>query len=179
MFKEIKRSFKRAFSVLCVALATVVLSYQLMQKKKSCVEKKYHRAHLLLEKWKKGDEKGFDKLTAMLKKQPSFHETFDALIVEHFMDLKRAQDARKFLHSSLEKRELPLHRQFSSTSLLISEGELLLALAEAKALQAELLQTANPKQEVLSAFNLWRIALLEKQAGTPKGEQEALNALEA
>ena len=77
MFKEIKRSFKRAFSVLCVALATVVLSYQLMQKKKSCVEKKYHRAHLLLEKWKKGDEKGFDKLLEQQKKRSREKSMFD------------------------------------------------------------------------------------------------------
>jgi hypothetical protein len=72
------------------------------------------------------------------------------------------------------KESLPYHSQYASATLLISKGQLGVALDEAKKLK-KVLEGQKQAHKLLFAFNLLRIATLEKEVGTPEGELAAWN----
>lgn len=131
---------------------------------------------------KKDDKAAFEKLQAILNRRPELHPKYDGLIAQTLLNRNDPQAAEPFialLFSRLSNDHVPFYETFASISLLISQGNYPEALAQSKELQQTLLKNATiAKQErtfgdILFAYNLLRIAMLEQKAGTPEGEQAA------
>ena len=169
MLDKIKEHSKVIIMSGCFLVTAVSLSYRLTKQRESGVESDYHLAHLKLQNLRAGDKETQTQLEKILKKRPNLKATMEPVIVQHMIDQKRIGEAKGYLKRSSTNQinETPFHKQFSHTSFVISEGDLVLALTEAKSLQQEL---SEGKLHLLKAFNLLRIALLEKEVGTKKGE---------
>lgn len=178
MLTKIKENSKLVITSACFLVMAIALSYKLTKQQESGVESDYHLAHLNLQKLRGGDNERLAQLQKILKKRPNFKRAMDPVIVQHLLDQKRTGEAKGYLkaYTSRLKNETPYHKQFSHTSFVISEGDLVLALTEAKGLLQKL---PDGKLELLKAFNLLRIALLEKMVGTKKEEMEAWQQVEA
>ena len=169
MLDKIKEHSKLIIMSGCFLVTAVALSYKLTKQRESGIESDYHLAHLKLQKLRAGDKETLTQLEKILKKRPNFKTTMEPVIVQHMIDQKRIREVKEYLKGSVPnlKNGTPFHQQFSHTSFVISEGDLVLALTEARSLQQEL---SEEKLPLLKAFNLLRIALLEKEVGTKKGE---------
>jgi hypothetical protein len=88
--------------------------------------------------------------------------------------------------AALSRLESPYHVKFSETTKLIRDKELKLALQKAIQLRQEIeaeagnhaLSEAARSASTLYLFNLLRIAMLEKEAGSPEGEKAAWQTLQ-
>ena len=74
---------------------------------------------------------------------------------------------------------VPYYEEFAAITLQISRGDYSAALKQSQELKQKLLKDATTaKQErtfgdILFAYNLLRIAMLEQKSGTPEGEKAA------
>lgn len=177
MLERIKEHSRMITLGACCLVTAVALSYKLTKQREAGVERDFHLARLHLEKLKKGDGDQLAEMQKILRKRPNLQRAMDPVIVQHLIDQKRVGEAKGVLKrcATRAQEEMALHEQFSHTSFVISEGDLVLALSEARSLKEHLSHT---EFEQLKAFNLLRIALLEKEVGTKKGELEAWQEVE-
>ncbi len=144
----------------------------------------YLAAEIAYADWEGDKNESFIKLQRLIRKHPELHAKYDGGIAQ-----KLLSNSEKGLATSYGKATLkrmgdfsPYYKDFSTCSLMIADQKLGEALQNAKALKASM-DTDNrfwDKQSnlvrhgcILYAYNLLRIAMLEKVAGTPKGELEA------
>jgi len=127
-----------------------------------------------------------DKLKEITTAYPELQSRYDGLIAQLLIAMNNPQEAKEFADRSLERTaqdNLTVYNNFSKTTLLIAEGAYNQALTESKSLKNNLLQSSSPFSfqgdeaqsftANLFAYNLLRIAMLEKEAGTPDGEIKA------
>lgn len=178
MLTKIKENSKLVISSSFFLVVAIILSYKLTEQRAVGIERDYHLAHLSLQLLKGGNSGQLEPLQKILKKRPNLRETFHPAIVQCMIDEKKIDEAKGVLKSGGDRLKLktPYHQQFSHTTFVISEGDLVLALTESKNLQNEL---RDKKYDLLKAFNLLRIALLEKEVGTKNGELAAWAQVEA
>lgn len=175
LVEKVKEKSRLIITLSCVLATMVALSYKLMKLRESRIEDDYHNAHLFFEKWQGGDEQSFDALSRLFKNRPSLKTLFRGRITQHLISLKKVKLAEEYRLSTYAKTP---HERYAATSFLIAEGDFILALNQAQELENEL-ETAKSAQQLLRAFNLLRIACLEKEVGTKKGELEAWRKLDA
>jgi hypothetical protein len=163
------------------ALAIIVVGVMVVfQGFKKEPEADFLIAEMAFRRWEKTS---LAQLQTLLKKHPELHTKYDGPIARKLLASSEAGLAASFGKAALKRvKDLsPYHTHFSETSLLIGEGQLTEALAKAKELKNLIdSDTAFPGQKygsILFAFNLLRIAMLEKTVGTKEGEKSAWQEL--
>lgn len=114
-----------------------------------------------------------DNLQTILEKHPEWQAKYDGLIAQVLInqgDASRASDYanRAFNRTSADS---PYYTTYSQTTLLIGQKKFQEALSEAQTLQQQLVEKKTEQMgPILTAFNLWRIALLQQELGLKKEE---------
>ncbi len=131
----------------------------------------------------------FKKLEKPLKKSPELQAKFGALVAQHFLTINDPKNAEAFAKQSWKRTGnllSPYYAEFSKTSLLVSQGRLEEALLAARGLKSNMVEdkgfwASRDKMirsgGLLYAYNLIRIAALEKEVGSSGGELAAWNEL--
>jgi hypothetical protein len=144
----------------------------------------YLAAEMAYHHWEGDRNEHFIQLQKLIQKHPELHAKYDGAIAQ-----KLLSNSEKGLATSYGKATLkrmgdfsPYYKDFSACSLMIADQKLEEALQSSKALKASMDgddRFWEKKSElirhgcILYAYNLLRIAMLEKAAGTTKGELEA------
>ncbi len=152
----------------------------------------YFEVHKAFSAWMLEDGQGqtaFQALEGPLRDYPELETKFGARIAQRMLalgDAKRADSyARAAIHRAGDMTS-PYYERFSRNTLAISRGQFQMALDEAILLKTELEQDDRFWQErdklirsgtVLYAYNLMRIASLQRQLGSREGELEAWQEL--
>ncbi len=130
-----------------------------------------------------------DKLEQIFSRRPELHAKYDGPIAQAFLEEGNAVQAQKFGEETLKRTRgdnLPLYADYAKTSLIMASAGYAQALDAATALKENMLKDAvyaqNAGQEktfsdLLFAFNLLRIAMLQQQLGDTGGELRAWNEL--
>ncbi|MBS0615185.1 MAG: hypothetical protein JSR58_01365 [Verrucomicrobia bacterium] len=138
-------------------------------------------------KWDGGKET-LSKLEKILRRHPELHVKYDGAIAQKLLSSSQSGLAQAYAHAAIKRMGTfsPYYTDFSSASLLIAGGKLEDALAAAKKLKIQMendeafWQKRSPivsHGSILYAYNLVRIAALEKVAGSPEGELTAWHEL--
>ncbi len=144
----------------------------------------YLAAEMAYDHWEGEKNEHFIQLQKLIRKHPELHAKYDGAIAQ-----KLLSNSEKGLATSYGKAALkrmgdfsPYYKDFSTCSLLIADQKLEEALQNAKVLKAAMNSDDRFWEKksdlirhgcILYAYNLLRIAMLEKAAGTPQGELEA------
>lgn len=130
-------------------------------------------------------QEAFTRLTSLMNSHPELHFAYDGAIGQTFLNRGQVAEAKPFIVNTLKRTQaesLMLYNQFAATTLLISEGQFQKALENAQTLQQTMLSDLNNRKnenkehsfsEVLFAFNLLRVAMLQQELGNSKEELKA------
>lgn len=124
------------------------------------------------------------KLTQILQQQPSLQAKYDASIAQILIDRNETTQALPFAESTFQrvgKDNLPLYIDYSEITLLIGQNHYSEAIKRSIALKEKMLKLLSSNNqlveqgfgEFLYAFNLLRIAFLQRYAGTPEQEMKS------
>lgn len=148
----------------------------------------YLKAEAAFSTWaaqEKHDLALFKQVNEPIERHPELAAKFGTLIAQRLLALGEAKLAQGFAQAALKRTKAllsPYHSLFSENTLLISEGRLQEALSSAHQLKAQMADDeALWKEEgqsfktgrALYAYNLLRIASLEREAGSIEGEMTA------
>jgi len=174
--------------VLIIATALIVLLfsiYQMIGKFSGRSRSDFTQADIAFSQWaskEKFDPELFKQLQKPLSSHPELNQKFGAMIAQRLLSFNEGKKAQFFGQAALKRTQgasTDYYTQFSKSSLMISDGKLKEALVEAKKLKLALEEdvgfwASQPRTarsgSLLYAFNLVRIAFLEKEAGSPMGE---------
>jgi hypothetical protein len=173
----------------------IILSFTLSQiAGKISLGKKsdYAEVHRAFHAWSAGeahDQKMLKSLEAPLGRHPELEAKFGAHIAQRLLCFGDVKKADRYALAALNRAGdliSPYYERFSRNTLLISQGKFAPALNEAKQLKTELegddvFWAGRDKfihsGTVLYAYNLLRIAALERQLGSNEGELKAWEEL--
>lgn len=156
-------------------VVTLVVSGRLLGWFRSDAQVDYVAAHLAYDKW------DVVKLEKIIKRHPELHAKYDAPMAQKLLSSSTSGLASGYAAATLKRvgDSSPYYTQFAKATLMIVEGKLAEALLGAKQLK----ETMEGDQafwensgktvrhgSLLFAYNLLRIAMLEKAAGSPQGE---------
>ncbi len=144
----------------------------------------YLAADIAYNHWEGDRNEQLVKLQKLIRKHPELHAKYDGAIAQKLLSSSEKGLATSYGRATLKRIGdfSPYYKDFSTCSLMIADQKLEEALREAKALKAsmdsddrfwERKSTLVRHGCILYAYNLLRIAMLEKLAGTSKGELEA------
>ena len=131
----------------------------------------------------------FKKLEKPLNRTPELQAKFGALVAQHFLTINDPKRAEKFAKQSWKRTGdllSPYYADFSHTSLLISQRKFPEALDAAHQLKTKMAEDTHfwdsrdkmiRSGGILYAYNLVRIATLEREIGSPSGELAAWDEL--
>lgn len=131
---------------------------------------------------KSDNQEALTKLQAILERRPELHPKYDGLLAQLLINRNDPAAAETYASLAFERihhDHVPYYEEFAAITLQISRADYATALKRSKELKQILLKDATTaKQErtfgdLLFAYNLLRIALLEQKAGTPTEEQAA------
>lgn len=139
-------------------------------------------ANSLFNSWiDKTEKEPLEKLEKIINHHPELHAKFGALVGEKLLQLKEkgALDHVKKTFKRIDDKSF--YHQFAKNSITISQGNFVEALSSAKALKAAMESDRSFWQgkelvrsgSLLYAYNLLRIAVLEKKTGSLQGELKA------
>ncbi len=174
MINKIKEHSKALTWILSFLVVASALSYRLTKQREAGLERDYLNAQAAFEKLQKGDSASFSQLFDVCKRRTNLRSAFAPAMAAHLIAQKRLEEARPFLPAPSKG----WHGRYAQTSLVIAEQEYVGALAEAQALHEELLKSGSDHTALLLAFNLVRIATLERKVGTKEGELKALQTFD-
>lgn len=148
----------------------------------------YLAAEAAYRHWEGNKGEGLARLQKILKDHPELHAKYDGAIAQKLLSSSENGLAKIYAKAAFKRMGdfSPYYTDFSKATLLIADDQLTDALQSAKLLKANMEKDEafwNKKSEVirygciLYAFNLLRIAMLEKTAGTPEGELVAWREL--
>lgn len=128
-------------------------------------------------------QEAFKRLTALMNIHPELHPAYDGAIGQALLNRGETMKAKPFIVNTLQRTQaehLMLYNKFAAATLLMSEAQYKEALEKSQALQQTMLDhlnqgahTEHSFSEVLFAFNLLRIAMLQQQLGNAKEELQA------
>ncbi len=131
------------------------------------------------------DPKVFQQLEKPLRDHPELQSKFGTAIAQRLLALGEVKKAEKYAEGALKRsQELNsgYYSDFSRNSLLIGQGKYVEALERARSLKVTMIQDDGFWQSrdplvhsgtILYAYNLLRIAALERQLGSKEGELHA------
>ena len=143
----------------------------------------YREANAMYAKWQ--DPQVFNKLEKLVSSHPELQTKFGGLIAQRLLSIGETKRATAYMTKSLERAQgliSPYYTRFSETTLLIADDKLMIALKEAKQLKSDLEKDAFLWEQMYSqkrsggllyAYNLIRIAALERELGSKEGEKAA------
>lgn len=137
-------------------------------------------AEVAYNKWH-GEKEALPKLEKLIRRHPELHAKYDGGIAQKLLQSSEQGLASSYASQALKRVEnfSPYYTQFASGTLMISEGKLSDALTRAKELKKnmdsddafwEKRSHTVRHGSLLYAYNLLRIAILEKAAGSAEGE---------
>jgi hypothetical protein len=137
-------------------------------------------AQIAYHKWN-GSVDALARLDKLIGRHPELHAKYDGLIAQKLLNSSKSGLAHSYASSALKRTSgfSPHYTAFAQGSLLIADGRLQEALTMAKELKANMDNDAPFWEKrshivrhgsLLYAYNLLRIAILEKTAGSPQGE---------
>jgi len=137
-------------------------------------------AEVAYHKWEGGKE-ALLKLEKIIRRHPELHAKYDGAIAQKLLSSSERGLANSYASAALKRvgSFSPYYTQFANVSLMIAEGNLADALGEAKGLKKSMESDDSfwERQShvvrygsLLYAYNLLRIAMLEKTAGSGEGE---------
>lgn len=168
-----------ACSGLCVA---VLAAYQ-FGKSDTALPKVHLEANAMYAK--RDDPLVFNKLEKLVSMHPELQTKFGGAIAQRLLILGDTAKATAYMTAALERARgliSPYYTHFSKTTLLIAEGKLAVALEESKKLKSTLEKETSLWEKIgsedrpgglLYAYNLMRIAALERELGSKEGEKAA------
>ncbi len=122
-------------------------------------------------------QEAFLKLSQLIQKQPDLGAKYDARIAQIMIDRNDFEQAKPYAESSLErvsKDKIPSYVDYAQITLLISANQFEEAIKRSIILKEQMLNTIEQWSEgtkersfgeLLFAFNLLRIPLLQQQVG--------------
>ena len=143
----------------------------------------YREANAMYAKWR--DPQAFNKLEKLVSSHPELQTKFGGLIAQRLLSTGETKRATAYMTKALERAQgliSPYYTRFSETTLLIANGKFMIALKEAKQLKSDLEKDAFLWEQMdsqkrsgglLYAYNLIRIAALERELGSKEGEKAA------
>lgn len=180
-----------ALIALIALIAVVLLGYRLFYGGSSQQEMEYFNAENDFQLFNQGkiadtgtasNDEAFTKLQKILKSLPELNAKYDGLIAQTFLNREEISQAEPYANSTLVRihdNHLPFYAEYAETTLLISQQKYQDALTKANGLKLKMLENAKISEnqhqdrtfgDILFAFNLLRIAMLEQQMGTKKDE---------
>lgn len=160
-----------AFAI--AALLFLLLSWS---KRFSGSSSDYLKAEVAFSTWAAQDKHDlalFKEVNDPLKRHPELAAKFGTLIAQRLLALGEAKLAQDYAQAALQRTKAllcPHHALFSQNTLLISQGRLQEALQGAYALKEKM---AGDASNTLFAYNLLRIAALERETGAFDKEMAA------
>lgn len=147
----------------------------------------YATAKAVCSNWE-GTKDALAKLEKLMRKHPELHQKYDSVIAQKLLASSQSGLGSSYASATLKRIQTfsPYYTKFAKGSLMIGEGKLKEALEEAKNLkmQLEVDQSFwNDRSQIirhgslLYAYNLIRIATLEKELGCLKEELAAWEEL--
>lgn len=181
--QENKKTLSYGFLTL---LLLIVLLYRLFASQTDQEEKDYvasMQAASLIENPATVDNKRDNAIASLIQiteQNPGLKTKYDGLIGEQLLIQKKVNEANPFINRTFSRVQgdaAHFYIDFAKTSVLLAEGNTVEGLKQAYLLKDALNQQETVISGVLYAFNLLRIAFLEKQAGHPDLEKKAFNEL--
>lgn len=182
----LQKHYKTILSSIMGGVLLLFLVYQLFHRFQGTSRTDYIEANSLFNEWfsaPKADKDSFQKLEKVISRHPELETKFGALIAERCLQLNDKTSAKKHALAAIKRTgSSSYYEQFAKTSLQIADGKTKDALSASKGLKLEMEEDTAfwEKQDslvrhgsLLYAFNLLRIAFLEKEAGTPITEMKA------
>lgn len=128
-----------------------------------------------VEKWNHSPEESYEEMKKLVKKG-GLENRYGVQIAQQLVNRGEILEASPWASAPLEalQKEAPFHAAFGETSLLIEQGMVQEALERSVRLKEEM-----AKKTLLYAYNLLRIAFLQKELGNGPGEKVAWEELEA
>jgi hypothetical protein len=182
-------------TILLSLLTLILLSFflfQVMGKFSSGKKSDYLEVQKAFNTWVAGetqDHKLLKNLEKPLKRHPELQAKFGNQIAQRLLSLGEVAKADAYAKASLVRAQdltSPYYSRFSRNTLAISQGKYAEALEEAKLLKIDLekddafWESRDPfvrSGTILYAYNLVRIASLQRQLGSKDGELQAWEEL--
>lgn len=125
-------------------------------------------------------------LRRLLESSPNLQAKYDGLIAQQLILEKKIDEANPYIQQTLSRvkgEDSPYYLDYSKTSIALASGKKEESLKEAYALRDKMLQVKPADRSVqfggvLYAFNLIRIALLEKEFQNKDAEKKAWQELQ-
>lgn len=188
----IKENLKPITYGILIFFLLLLLLYRLLSGQSAKQEQDYltasHLATVLQESDTSSErrEAALKDLKTLLEKSTPLQAKYDALIGEQLLIGNQAEQAQPYIERTLQRvqgEDAPAYIKYAATSLILTQGKQELALKDAYSLKEDLLKNAQGKNGaeyngVLYAFNLIRIASLEKAFKNQELETKAWNELQ-
>jgi hypothetical protein len=182
---------KDHFSILAGIFAFLLIGLMILSKwVRGDAQVDYLAAEAAYQRWEGSKGDIFVQLQKIIRKHPELHAKYDGAIAQKLLSSSESGLATSYAKAVLKRIGdfSPYYKDFSHCSLLVADHQVAEALASAKALKASMDADAGFWEKksaivrygcILYAYNLLRIAMLEKAAGTPAGELAAWRELKA
>ena len=133
----------------------------------------------------KAQIEAFSKLTQLIAKQPDLGSKYDARIAQELIDRQDYKQAKPFAEAALDrvsKDQIPFYVDYAQITLLIAGHHFEEAIKQSIALKEEILKALSQwnetakehsSSELLFAFNMLRIPLLQQQIGAKVDERQS------
>lgn len=190
----VKKRFLLPFVFLAV-LALIIIAYKVTSGTSMKSETAYIQAEKDLTQLQQGvqiplgsqaGQSSAEMLLNTIQAYPDLQAKYDGILAQWLLiqgDVKQASPLAERTLARTSSDDLALFADFTRTTLLASQGDYEHALEQAKLLNIRLKEAVLQKGEKMQvfenklfAYNLLRIAMLEKELKNTKGELEAWNA---
>jgi len=152
----------------------LVIAYQFTRSRESHSFTDYMRADRVYHHFMQADlseePEAFEQLERLMARYPDLKQKYEGKVAQVLIAKDRPEMARPYIDQMIKRSEqegFPTFLDYTKTTLLITEGEYDDAYQQALALQPQL-----QEEDQLYAFNLLRLAILERQLGLLKPELE-------
>lgn len=183
LMEWLQKQGKNLLIGLLIFIALLFIAYRMSSLGNARTEADYSEAAQQFTLFQKSNDKdAYDKLQVILNRNPELHPKYDGQLAQLLINRDDPQGAQAFaalVFDRVRNDDVPYYEEFGAITLLISKGDYSTALERSKNLKQKLLKDASNTQQdrvfgdLLFAYNLLRIAMLEQKAGTKEGEQTA------
>lgn len=179
----IVKNGRKVLLIILAVILTLILFYRMSSSTIARTEQDFNKAEKDYVAFKGNNDlakrgQSLQNLKALLREYPELQTKYDGMIAQTLLDRGDITEAKPFAErgfARLKKNQLLNYLDFSKTTILISDSLYADALKKAKELKVVMAANANESssENVLFAYNLLRIAMLERLVGTPAEELAA------
>lgn len=186
IFQKIREHQKPISYILLALFLGVVLLYRMLAGQTSRAEHDYislSESSAILNNPQASTDKreaALNDMIALLNRYPATQAKYDGMIAEQLLIENKSSEALPLINRTLNRvtdTASPFVIDYAKTSVLLAEGKEEEGVQAAYLLRQKMLDEKSPHGGVIYAFNLVRIALLEKQLNHRDLELKAWNEL--